>query len=82
MELPCVTTHIAGIPELIRDGVDGFLVPASDLDALVKTLARFMDDAELRQRMGKSARARVAEHYDLQRSVERLARIFVERVQG
>ena len=82
MELPCVTTHIAGIPELIRDGVDGLLVPPSDRDALVTALARLMDDAELRQRMGKSGRARVVEHYDLRRSVERLARIFAERVQG
>ena len=82
MELPCVTTHIAGIPELIRDGIDGLLAPPSDLDALANALARLMDDAELRQRMGKSGRARVVEHFDLRRSVERLARIFAERVQG
>ena len=80
MEIPCVTTHITGIPELIRDGEDGLLVPPSDADALVTALARLMDDAELRQRMGKSARARVVEHFDLRRSVERLAAIFVERV--
>jgi glycosyltransferase involved in cell wall biosynthesis len=82
MKLPCVTTHIAGIPELIRDGEDGLLVPPSDLDALVTALARLMDDAELRERIGKSGRARVVEHFDLRRSVERLARIFAERVQG
>jgi glycosyltransferase involved in cell wall biosynthesis len=82
MELPCVTTQIAGIPELIRDGVDGLLVPPSDLDALVKALARLMDHAELREQIGKSGRARVVEHYDLRRSVERLATIFVERLKG
>jgi glycosyltransferase involved in cell wall biosynthesis len=80
MEIPCVTTYIAGIPELIRDGEDGLLVPPSDTDALVTALARLMDDAELRQRMAKSGRARVLEHYDLRRNVERLAAIFVERV--
>jgi glycosyltransferase involved in cell wall biosynthesis len=52
------------------------------LDALVTALARLMDDAELREQIGKSGRARVAEHFDLRRSVERLARIFAERVQG
>jgi glycosyltransferase involved in cell wall biosynthesis len=82
MEIPCVTTHIAGIPELIRDGVDGLLVPPSDLEALVTALARLMDDAELREQIGKSGRARVVEHFDLRRSVERLAAIFAERVQG
>ena len=82
MEIPCVTTHIAGIPELIHDGVDGLLVAPSDVDALVAALARLMDDAELRERLGKSGRARVVEQYDLRRSVERLAGIFAERVKG
>jgi glycosyltransferase involved in cell wall biosynthesis len=82
MGIPCVTTRIAGIPELIRDGLDGLLVPPSDLDALVTALARLMDDAKLREQIGKSGRARVVEHFDLRRSVERLARIFAERVQG
>jgi len=81
MELPCVTTCIAGIPELIRDGVDGLLAPPSDQDALMTALARLMDHANLRQRIGKSGRARVVEHFDLRRNVERLARIFAERVQ-
>jgi glycosyltransferase involved in cell wall biosynthesis len=41
-----------------------------------------MDNAELREQIGKSGRARVVEHYDLRRSVERLAAIFAERVQS
>jgi len=80
MEIPCVTTTIAGIPELIRDGVDGLLVVPSDVDALVKALARLIDDVELRQWIGRSGRARVAELYDLRRNVENLAAIFAERV--
>jgi glycosyltransferase involved in cell wall biosynthesis len=82
MEIPCVTTHIAGIPELIRDELDGLLVAPSDTDALAKALARLMDDVELRQRIAKSGRARVIEDYDLRRNVERLAAIFAERVNG
>jgi glycosyltransferase involved in cell wall biosynthesis len=82
MEVPCVTTHITGVPELIRDGVDGLLVAPSDTDALVKALASLMDDAELRQRIAKSGRARVVEHYDLRRNVERLGRIFTERARS
>ncbi len=80
MEVPCVTTHITGIPELIRNGVDGLLVAPSDLDGLVEALAKLMDDAELRERIGKSGRARVLEFFDLQRNAERLASIFRERV--
>jgi colanic acid/amylovoran biosynthesis glycosyltransferase len=80
MEIPCVTTHITGIPELIRNGVDGLLVAPSDIDGLVDALARLMDDAELRERIGKNGRARVLELFDLRKSVEKLAAIFAERV--
>jgi glycosyltransferase involved in cell wall biosynthesis len=76
MEIPCVTTHITGIPELIRDGVDGLLVPPGDVDALVDALARLLVDEDLRQRLGHSGRARVLECYDLRRNVERLAALF------
>ncbi len=82
MEIPCVTTQIAGIPELIRNGIDGMLVAASDIDGLTEALARLMDDPALRERLGKSGRERVLEHYDLRRNVEKLAAIFVERVKA
>jgi glycosyltransferase involved in cell wall biosynthesis len=82
MEIPCVTTHITGIPELIRDGVDGLLVAASDVDGLTEALARLMDDADLRRRVASNGRARILEHYDLHRSVEALAAIFAERVRS
>ena len=80
MEIPCVSTHITGIPELIRNGLDGLLVAPSDVDGLIAALASLMDDAELRERIGKSGRQQVVEHYDLNRSVQTLAGIFAKRV--
>jgi len=80
MQIPCVTTSITGIPELIRDGIDGLLTPASDLDGLVEALARLMDDGELREKLAKNGRARVLEFYDLERNVGELAAIFAERI--
>jgi glycosyltransferase involved in cell wall biosynthesis len=80
MQIPCVSTSITGIPELIRDGIDGLLVPASDLDALVEALARLMDDDELRNRLAQSGRTRVLEHFDLARNVESLAAIFDDQI--
>jgi colanic acid/amylovoran biosynthesis glycosyltransferase len=79
MEIPCVTTCITGIPELIRDNIDGLLVPASDLDGLCVALARLMDDTGLRQRLARAGRLRILEHYDLERNVARLASIFAVR---
>ena len=78
--LPCVTTHITGIPELIRNGIDGLLVTPSDAQELADTLALLMDDPELRRELGEAGRARVSEHYDLQRNVDRLGRIFTSRL--
>lgn len=80
MQIPCVTSRITGIPELIRDGIDGLLVAPSDVDGLVDALAQLMDDEELRARLGKAGRARVLAEYDLRENVQRLAAIFAERV--
>jgi len=80
MQIPCVSTKIAGIPELIRNEIDGLLVPASDLDALTEALARLMDLSELRNRLAASGRSRVLERYDLARNVDALAEIFTERI--
>jgi glycosyltransferase involved in cell wall biosynthesis len=48
----------------------------------VRSLARLMDHAKLRKQVGKSGRARVVEHFDLRLNVERLARVFAERMQS
>ena len=80
MEIPCVSTMITGVPELIRDGVDGLLVMPSDERALAETIARLIDDEGLRRRLGSAGRRRVAEKYDLNTNVELLARIFRSRL--
>ena len=43
MEIPCVTTWITGIPELIRNEVDGLLIPPSSEEDLAAALGRLMD---------------------------------------
>ncbi len=53
MEIPCVTTHITGIPELIRNGTEGLLVAPSDLEGLVSALETLMDDQVLRERVAQ-----------------------------
>ncbi len=76
MEIPCIATWITGIPELIRNGVDGLLVAPSNESALAAAVTRFMDDADLRLRIGKAGRERILEAYNLKPSVKRLAEVF------
>lgn len=54
--LPIVTTDAPGCREVVRDGVNGLLVPVRDAAALAKALGKLIQDAELRRRMGEQSR--------------------------
>ena len=62
--VPAVGTHHAGIPEAIRDGQTGLIVPERDTEALARSMARLLDSAELRHRMGAAARALAEDRFD------------------
>lgn len=72
MELPMVSTEVAGIPELVIDGVTGLVVPQRDPEALAAAIQRLLDDEDLRQRLGKAARKRVEEEFSRELNGERL----------
>jgi len=76
MGIPCVTTHITGIPELIQDGQDGLLVPPSDDVSLAAAIGLLMDDPELRRRIGVAGRLRVSRDYNLERNILTLGETF------
>jgi glycosyltransferase involved in cell wall biosynthesis len=76
MEIPCVATRITGIPELIRDGVNGLLVTPSNPGELAEAISRLMDDRDLRRRLGQQARIQVLERYDLKRNTAAQAETF------
>ena len=54
--LPVVATNIAGIRELVQDGVNGFLVPGRDPEALAESILKLFSSEELRKRMGRAGR--------------------------
>lgn len=82
MEIPCVSTRVTGVPELIRDQIDGLLVSPSSQEELAAALERLVNDPQLRQRLGKSARLRIMEDYDLRRNTRQLAAAFREFAAG
>lgn len=73
MEIPCITTMITGIPELIRDGEHGLLVMPSDVEGLAEAINLLISDPELRRRLAEAGRQRVANSYNLEFNTERLA---------
>lgn len=74
---PVLTTSIAGIPELVRHGIDGWLVPAGDVGTLVDMLSHALaTDAAKLQEMGLAARARVAERHLVDTEAAKLQRLF------
>jgi len=56
---PVVAAHVGGVGEMVKDGVEGFLVPPEDPHALALALRRLLEDRPLRRRMGEAGRARV-----------------------
>jgi glycosyltransferase involved in cell wall biosynthesis len=55
--LPVVATRVAGIPEVVENGVTGLLVPPADVPALGAALARLVSDQQLRETLGAAAAA-------------------------
>jgi glycosyltransferase involved in cell wall biosynthesis len=76
MEIACVSTQVAGIPELIRNGVDGILVAPSSVAELVDALQGLVLDPVRRHALASSGRAQVLERYNLQKNVQHLASTF------
>jgi L-malate glycosyltransferase len=66
--LPVIATRVGGTPEIV-DATCGRLVPSRDPDALARTLAALAADPILRQTLGREARARVEQHFTLDRMV-------------
>ena len=71
--MPVVGTHHAGIPELVEDGVSGWLVPERDEAALAAALARLAAEPERWAAMGRAGRAKVEREYDIHRLNDRFA---------
>ena len=69
-ERPVVATRVGGVPDIVRDGEDGFLVEAGATDDLADRLGRLARDPALRARMGKKGRERVLPRYAVDRLVD------------
>lgn len=80
--LPVVSTQHSGIPELVQDGVSGFLVPERDADALADKLDYLIKHRNIWPEMGKAGRKYVEEHYDIKTLNDRLVWLYERLLDG
>jgi len=73
---PVVATRVGGVPDVVREGEDGFLVDTGDTDALAERLAELAADPQLRERMGDAAHDRVLPRYAVRRLLEDMDRLY------
>jgi len=67
---PSVATAVGGVPEVVIDGVTGFLVPPRDPGAMARRLVQLLKDAPLRERMGRAALERARSCFTVEKMVE------------
>ncbi|AVA25270.1 MULTISPECIES: glycosyltransferase [unclassified Rhizobium] len=79
--LACLSTNISGVPELVTDGENGFVVPPEDPKALAAAMERAIRNPALRHRLGDAAEKRVREHFDHHSSIWQLTRLFEDQWQ-
>ena len=80
--VPVVATQIAGVPELVEDGISGFLVPPGDAQSLAERIVPLLGDPALRQRFGKAGRAEVEAEFNITAESQRLVKILTGALEG
>jgi glycosyltransferase involved in cell wall biosynthesis len=76
--LPVVVTAVGGNPELVRHEREGLLVPRGDAAACAAAVRRLFREPDLAARLGAAGRARAAERYRLDRTVEAYYRLYAK----
>ena len=75
---PVVATRVGGVPDVVTEGTDGFLLEVGDIDGIANALATLARDPELRRRMGESGRERVLPRYRVERLVDDVDALYRE----
>jgi colanic acid/amylovoran biosynthesis glycosyltransferase len=78
--MPVLSTRHSGIPEVIRDGQSGFLVPERDVSALAERIGFLVDHPELWPGMGRAGRAHVEANYNCEKLSHQLVDIYRQTI--
>jgi len=82
MSKPVVATAVGAIPEAVTDGEVGYLVPPGDVQAMAERICRLVEDAELRETMGRKGYERALKYYDVRTITRRWEQMYERLLQG
>lgn len=77
---PVVVTNVGSIPEVVEDGVTGFIVPPKDSDALADAIVKILKDDDLRRRMGENAYRKMKDELSWEKIAEKTIEIYKEAI--
>ncbi len=73
---PAISTRVGGIPEVVKDGESGILVPPGDVNALARAILSLAQDTDKCRRMGETSRAFVEREYQWQHSLDLMSDLY------
>lgn len=79
---PVVGTQVGGIPEVIKHGETGFLVPPKDSEALAEAIIQVLRNPEEATRLGEKGRELVSREFDVETMVQKIAAVYTEVLAG
>jgi colanic acid/amylovoran biosynthesis glycosyltransferase len=80
--VPVIATQIAGISELVEDGVSGFLVPPGDTVSLGDRISKLLTSSDLRTQFGAAGRAKVEQDFNIHDEAARLRQVMTQALKG
>ena len=80
--LPVVATHVGALPELVEEGVTGFLVEPKQADVMAARFAKLYRNRELTRQFGRIARRKVEREYNLDRMLQRYEELYLQVING
>ena len=75
-EIPIITTNIGGIPETVIDGVTGFLIEPRNVDMIISSVKKLIEDRNYAKNMGLAGHKFVKETFSKQKFVDNLTKIY------
>jgi len=81
MAKPVIAFEIDGMPEIIKDGENGYLIPPKDSRKLANSIIHLLKDKEKARRMGEAGRSMVNPAFELEVMVERISDVYKESIE-